>query len=167
MITGVRAAKPSNNMPNARQVTFELLAVCPETRARTPGILHTAHGDIPTPLFMPVGTQATSKGTDPARPLGGFAHSDHPVQHLPPLSAPTGHEVIRQLWQPAPVHVVTDAILTDSGGFQVFSLSGLRKITEASVTFSIAPEWRYPSLHAGIHGGCPVGARQRHHDGAR
>src|SRR5260370_1379741 len=46
-----------------RQIEFELLAECPETRARA-GILHTAHGDIPTPIFMPVGTQATVKGLD-------------------------------------------------------------------------------------------------------
>jgi len=46
---------------HARQVTFELLAECPQTRARA-GVLHTAHGDIPTPVFMPVGTQATVKG---------------------------------------------------------------------------------------------------------
>ena len=41
--------------------TFELVAECPETRARA-GVLHTAHGDIETPVFMPVGTQATVKG---------------------------------------------------------------------------------------------------------
>jgi queuine tRNA-ribosyltransferase len=44
-----------------RQITFEVLAECPVTRARA-GVLHTAHGDIETPVFMPVGTQATVKG---------------------------------------------------------------------------------------------------------
>jgi queuine tRNA-ribosyltransferase len=44
-----------------RQIDFELLAECPVTRARA-GILHTDHGHIPTPVFMPVGTQATVKG---------------------------------------------------------------------------------------------------------
>ena len=44
-----------------RQISFEVVAECPHTRARA-GILHTGHGDIETPVFMPVGTQATVKG---------------------------------------------------------------------------------------------------------
>ena len=51
--------------PTIRYVfRFELQAVCPETGARA-GILHTAHGDVETPVFMPVGTQATVKGVLP------------------------------------------------------------------------------------------------------
>jgi queuine tRNA-ribosyltransferase len=44
-----------------RHISFEIQAACPVTRARA-GVLHTGHGDIETPVFMPVGTQATVKG---------------------------------------------------------------------------------------------------------
>src|SRR5262249_25683253 len=62
--TGLRAAGPRPTYSPIKivpQVTFEIQAECPVTRARA-GILHTAHGDIETPVFMPVGTQATVKG---------------------------------------------------------------------------------------------------------
>ena len=58
------------------------------------------------------------------------------------------------------------AILTDSGGYQVFSLSGLRKIDERRGGFPIAPERRPAHVHAGIHRGCATRLRQRHPDGA-
>ena len=116
-----------------RQVEFELLAECPETRARA-GILHTAHGDIPTPVFMPVGTQATVKGLD-QRQLAEDVRAPIILGNTYHLFLRPGHELIRQMgglhrfmsWQ--------GAILTDSGGFQVFSLSKLRKIREDGVTF--------------------------------
>ena len=60
---------------------FELQAVCPETGARA-GILHTAHGDVETPVFMPVGTQAAVKGVLP-RDLDGQYHS---WEYVSPLS---------------------------------------------------------------------------------
>src|SRR5512144_3179805 len=62
-----RAAAQGTVLPAAcqneklRQISFEVVAECPETRARA-GILHTPHGSIETPVFMPVGTQATVKG---------------------------------------------------------------------------------------------------------
>ena len=116
-----------------RQVEFELLAECPETRARA-GILHTAHGDIPTPVFMPVGTQGTVKGLD-QRQLAEDVRAPIILGNTYHLFLRPGHELIRQMgglhrfmsWQ--------GAILTDSGGFQVFSLSKLRKIREDGVTF--------------------------------
>ena len=115
------------------QITFELLAECSTTRARA-GILHTAHGDIETPVFMPVGTQATVKGLtqrDLADDLGVriiLANTYH-------LFLRPGHELIRQLGGLHRFMSWPGAILTDSGGFQVFSLSGLRKITDEGVTF--------------------------------
>jgi queuine tRNA-ribosyltransferase len=115
------------------QVTFELQAECSVTRARA-GLLHTAHGTIETPVFMPVGTQATVKGLtqrDLAEDLGVkilLANTYH-------LYLRPGHEQIRGLGGLHRFMSWPNAILTDSGGFQVFSLSSLRKITEQGVTF--------------------------------
>ena len=115
------------------QVTFEIIAECPVTRARA-GMLHTAHGTIETPVFMPVGTQATVKGLtqrDLAEDLGVqilLANTYH-------LYLRPGHELIRQLGGLHRFMSWPRAILTDSGGFQVFSLSGLRKITDEGVVF--------------------------------
>src|SRR5579862_1423881 len=120
-------------MPNARQIKFELLAECPETRARA-GILHTGHGDIPTPVFMPVGTQATVKGLT-QRDLREDLRAPIILANTYHLYLRPGHETIRQLGGLHRFMSWPGAILTDSGGFQVFSLSGLRKITEAGVTF--------------------------------
>jgi queuine tRNA-ribosyltransferase len=116
-----------------RQISFEVVAECPHTRARA-GILHTAHGDIETPVFMPVGTQATVKGLtqrDLAEDLGAkiiLANTYH-------LFLRPGHELIRQLGGLHRFMSWPNALLTDSGGFQVFSLSGLRKISERGVVF--------------------------------
>jgi len=116
-----------------RQVDFEVVAECSRTRARA-GLLHTAHGVIETPVFMPVGTQATVKGLssrDLAEDLGArilLANTYH-------LYLRPGPETIRRM---GGLHRFMDwphAILTDSGGFQVFSLSGLRKIDDGGVTF--------------------------------
>ena len=117
-----------------RQITFELQAECPVTRARA-GILHTAHGDIPTPVFMPVGTQATVKGLS-QRDLWEDLHAPIILGNTYHLFLRPGHELIRQLGGLHRFMSWPGAILTDSGGFQVFSLSDLRKITDEGVTFS-------------------------------
>jgi queuine tRNA-ribosyltransferase len=116
-----------------RQIPFELVAECPVTRARA-GILHTAHGDIPTPVFMPVGTQATVKGLN-QRDLWDELHARIILANTYHLFLRPGHELIRQLGGLHRFMSWPGAILTDSGGYQVFSLSGLRKITEEGVTF--------------------------------
>jgi queuine tRNA-ribosyltransferase len=116
------------------QVTFEIQAECPVTRARV-GVLHTGHGDIETPVFMPVGTQATVKGLsqrDLAQDLGVrilLGNTYH-------LYLRPGHELIQRLGGLHRFMSWPHAILTDSGGFQVFSLSGIRKITEDGVIFN-------------------------------
>jgi queuine tRNA-ribosyltransferase len=113
--------------------TFEIVAECSTTRARA-GLLHTPHGTIETPVFMPVGTQATVKGLnqrDLADDLGVkilLANTYH-------LYLRPGHELIRQMGGLHRFMSWPNAILTDSGGFQVFSLSGLRKITDQGVVF--------------------------------
>jgi queuine tRNA-ribosyltransferase len=115
------------------QISFEVVAECSTTRARA-GLLHTPHGTIETPVFMPVGTQATVKGLnqrDLANDLGVkilLANTYH-------LYLRPGHESIRQMGGLHRFMSWPNAILTDSGGFQVFSLSGLRKITDQGVVF--------------------------------
>jgi queuine tRNA-ribosyltransferase len=115
------------------QVTFEIVAECSTTRARA-GLLHTPHGVIETPVFMPVGTQATVKGLnqrDLAEDLGVkilLANTYH-------LYLRPGHEPIARMGGLHRFMSWPNAILTDSGGFQVFSLSGLRKITDEGVVF--------------------------------
>lgn len=116
-----------------RRVTFEILAECPVTRARA-GILHTAHGDIPTPVFMPVGTQATVKGLS-QRDLWDEIQSRIILANTYHLYLRPGHELIRELGGLHRFMSWPGALLTDSGGYQVFSLSGLRKITDDGVTF--------------------------------
>ncbi len=119
--------------PQLPQISFEIVAECPHTRARA-GLLHTPHGTIETPVFMPVGTQATVKGLtqrDLAEDLGvGILLANTYHLYLRP-----GHELIRRMGGLHKFMSWPKAILTDSGGFQVFSLSGLRQIDEAGVTF--------------------------------
>jgi queuine tRNA-ribosyltransferase len=111
-------------------VKFELLAQDGNARR---GVLHTAHGTIQTPVFMPVGTQATVKAMTPAMlEATGAEIILGNTYHL--MLRPTAERVARlgglhrfMNWQ--------KPILTDSGGFQVMSLSGLRKLTEEGVTF--------------------------------
>ena len=97
------------------------------------GRLHTPHGIVDTPAFMPVGTQGTVKG------LTQYALEELGVQILLGntylLYLRPGHERIRQLGGLHGFMAWPRAILTDSGGFQVFSLSELRKITDDGVTF--------------------------------
>jgi queuine tRNA-ribosyltransferase len=116
------------------QITFEIQAQCPVTRARA-GILHTPHGDIETPVFMPVGTQATVKGLS-QRDLADDLHAGILLCNTYHLYLRPGHELIRQLGGLHRFMSWPGAILTDSGGFQVFSLSGIRKITEHGVLFN-------------------------------
>ncbi len=112
---------------------FELQAVCPTTGARA-GILHTAHGDVETPVFMPVGTQATVKGVLP-RDLIGDLDAKIILSNTYHLFLRPGHETIRKLGGLHRFMNWPRAILTDSGGFQVFSLNGLRKISDEGVLF--------------------------------
>src|SRR6185295_7731493 len=112
---------------------FEIQATCPVTGARA-GLLHTNHGTVETPVFMPVGTQATVKGVMP-RDLADELNAKIILSNTYHLYLRPGHLLIEQL---GGLHKFMDwpnAILTDSGGFQVFSLQGLRTITEQGVLF--------------------------------
>src|SRR6202451_224549 len=110
---------------------FEVLATDP-TGARLGG-LTTPHGLIDTPAFMPVGTAATVKGQtqQDLEDLGvQILLSNTYHLYLRP-----GHELIRKLGGLHKFMSWPGAILTDSGGFQVFSLSELRKVADEGVTF--------------------------------
>jgi len=111
-------------------VKFELLATDGAARA---GRLTTAHGVVETPIFMPVGTHAAVKALAPddLRAAGAqivLANTYH-------LFLRPGHDLVRELGGLHRFMGWDRPILTDSGGFQVFSLSKLRKITEAGVEF--------------------------------
>lgn len=112
--------------------SFELLKVCPHTGARL-GRVHTPHGDIDTPCYMPVGTQATVKAMTPEAVEGVgaqilLANTYH--LHLRP-----GEDLVEEAGGLHRFMHWNHPILTDSGGFQVFSLAGLRKVSEEGVRF--------------------------------
>ena len=111
---------------------FHIISKSTHTRARA-GILHTAHGDIETPVFMPVGTAGSVKAVSPEELhacgakiiLGNTYH----------LYLRPGRDVVRLF---SGLHRFMNwdgAILTDSGGFQIFSLSKISKTTEAGFDF--------------------------------
>lgn len=113
-------------------VTFEITHICKQSGART-GILHTPHGDAETPMFMPVGTQATVKFVSPEelKNLGSgvvLANTYH-------LWLRPGEDIVDQAGGVQKFMNYKGPMLTDSGGFQVFSLADQRKITEEGVTF--------------------------------
>lgn len=100
--------------------------------ART-GVLHTAHGDLPTPFFMPIATKGAVKtlsSVDIERLGSPILLSNTYHLYLRP-----GLEVLSQMGGLHKLMSWNGAILTDSGGYQVFSLSGMRKITEEGVAF--------------------------------
>ncbi|MBB5334987.1 tRNA guanosine(34) transglycosylase Tgt [Pectinatus brassicae] len=113
-------------------ITYELIKQCPTTGARA-GIIHTPHGSFETPIFMPVGTQATVKTLSPEelKQMGaGIILSNTYHLFLRP-----GSPLIKEAGGLHKFMNWDRAILTDSGGFQVFSLGDLRKITEEGVAF--------------------------------
>ncbi len=116
----------------ANPITYEVLHVCRQSGARL-GVLHTPHGDIPTPIYMPVGTSACVKAMTPRemQEIGTkilLSNTYH--LHLRP-----GEDLIREAGGLHAFMGWNGPILTDSGGFQVFSLAGIRKIREEGVMF--------------------------------
>ncbi len=112
--------------------SYEVTHICKQSGARL-GVLHTPHGDIQTPIYMPVGTAAcvkamTSREMEEIGTQILLANTYH--LHLRP-----GEDLVKEA---GGLHTFMDwhkPILTDSGGFQVFSLAGIRKIREEGVTF--------------------------------
>ena len=114
-------------------LTYELLHECKQTGARR-GIIHTPHGDIQTPVFMPVGTQATVKSMTPEE-LKEEVKAQIILSNTYHLYLRPGSKLVREAGGLHKFMNWDRAILTDSGGFQVFSLGDLRKITEEGVEF--------------------------------
>ena len=115
-----------------KAITFEVTHVCKQTGART-GLLHTPHGTVETPMFMPVGTAATVKFISPEELYDMhagvvLANTYHcwlrPGENV--VAAAGGLQKFMHLDRP---------MLTDCGGFQVFSLADRRKIKAEGVTF--------------------------------
>ncbi|MDX2153034.1 MAG: tRNA guanosine(34) transglycosylase Tgt [Bryobacteraceae bacterium] len=120
-------------MKTVHALRFEIVARCPHTGARA-GLLHTPHGTIETPVFMPVGTAASVKGVM-QRDLEGDLDARIILANTYHLYLRPGPELIARLGGLHRFMNWPQAILTDSGGFQVFSLNGLRKISEDGVLF--------------------------------
>ena len=124
-----------------RLVKFSVLHIDKDTHARA-GLLETGHGSVETPVFMPVGTLGAVKGVEPVdlQSCGyGLILNNAYHMYLRP-----GHEVVASL---GGLHGFTSwpgSILTDSGGYQIFSLATLRRISDEGVTFQ---SHRDGSLH--------------------
>src|SRR5438270_11112046 len=130
---------------------FQLLGTDSATKARR-GRLTTAHGAIETPAFMPIGTQGSVKGVSPRElreleaqiVLGNTYH----------LFVRPGLDVIRKFGGLHRFMNWDGPILTDSGGYQIFSLAKLRKITEEGVNFQNhidgSPAFLSPEIAMGI-----------------
>lgn len=112
--------------------SYEIIKECSKTGARA-GVFHTPRGDIKTPVFMPVGTQGTVKGLRPEdlNDMGAqiiLSNTYH-------LFLRPGHDIVEKAGGLHKFMKWEKPILTDSGGFQVFSLSDLRKVSEKGVEF--------------------------------
>ena len=117
-------------MTAAAPVRFELLATCGAARA---GLLHTPHGTILTPAFMPVGTQATVKAV--TREELAAAGATIVLANTYHLMLRPGAEVVRTLGGLHRFMAWPGAVLTDSGGFQIYSLAELRQLSDEGVSF--------------------------------
>ena len=138
---GTPAAESRGDEPSApstaadkRLFTYDIIAEDPQTHARA-GVFHTAHGDVETPIFMPVGTKATVKGLLPAtvEQLGAqivLANTYH-------LAMRPGAELVAEMGGLHDFMNWHHPILTDSGGFQVFSHGDLVKLTDEGVAFRV------------------------------
>jgi queuine tRNA-ribosyltransferase len=114
-------------------MTFDLLAQDPGSKARA-GRLTTAHGTIETPIFMPVGTAGTVKAVG-QRELKADVQAQIILGNTYHLYLRPGLDVLQAAGGLHKFNGWDGPILTDSGGYQVFSLSGTRKIKEEGVTF--------------------------------
>lgn len=117
---------------NSKYFKYELIKTCKQSGARL-GVLHTPHGDIPTPIYMPVGTQACVKAmttTEMEELNAKIILSNTYHLHIRP-----GETLIEKAGGLHKFMNWKKPILTDSGGFQVFSLAKLNKIREEGVMF--------------------------------
>ena len=115
-------------------ITYELLHIDKNSGARR-GVVHTPHGDIQTPIFMPVGTLATVKAMSPEE-LKNDVKAQIILSNTYHLYLRPGHDIVKEAGGLHKFMNWDRPILTDCGGFQVFSLSSLRKISEEGVLFN-------------------------------
>ncbi|WIF96186.1 tRNA guanosine(34) transglycosylase Tgt [Caminicella sporogenes] len=113
-------------------IKYELIKECKQSGARL-GKIYTPHGTIETPIFMPVGTQATVKSMTPEELKE--INAQIILSNTYHLYLRPGHELVDKAGGLHKFMNWDRPILTDSGGFQVFSLGKLRKITEEGVEF--------------------------------
>src|SRR5690625_1569062 len=113
-------------------ITYELIKTCKQTGARL-GKVHTPHGSFDTPMFMPVGTLATVKTMSPEELIEMQAKII--LSNTYHLWLRPGSDIVREAGGLHKFMNWNKPILTDSGGFQVFSLSEMRDITEEGVHF--------------------------------
>lgn len=119
-------------MEKNNKFSFEVTHVCKQSGART-GILHTPHGDVITPMFMPVGTLASVKYVSPEELKA--IHSGVILSNTYHLWIRPGEAIVKEAGGLHKFMNYNGPILTDSGGFQVFSLAEQRKIGEEGVHF--------------------------------
>ena len=122
-------------------IQYKLLA---EAGAARRGELHTPHGTVQTPAFMPVGTYGTVKGISP-RELKEI-NTEIVLSNAYHLWVRPGHELVKQLGGLHQFMGWDGPILTDSGGFQVFSLKEFTKITEQGVRFRAPLDGQYRTM---------------------
>lgn len=120
---------------------YTLEAVCPQTGARA-GRFSTPHGDVETPVFMPVGTQATLKSV-PHRPYLLDMETQIILANAYHLFLRPGTELVKQAGGLHKFMNWPRPMLTDSGGFQVFSLAKLLKVTDEGVRFQSPRDGAY------------------------
>ncbi len=113
------------------RLTFNLKAVCGDARA---GVIHTDHGDIQTPIFMPVGTAGSVKAVH-QQELKDEVKAQIILGNTYHLYLRPGCDILRQAGGLHKFNAWDRPLLTDSGGFQVFSLAANRKLKEEGVTF--------------------------------
>jgi len=119
-------------MEEIMPISYELIKECKQSGARL-GILHTPHGEVETPIFMPVGTKATVKTMTPEELKE--IETQIILSNTLHLYLRPGHELIEKAGGLHEFMHWDGPILTDSGGFQVFSLDDLRDISEEGVEF--------------------------------
>ena len=123
--------------------SFHTQACCSQTKARA-GVFNTPHGILETPRFMPVGTIGTVKGITPAQLQA--THAQMILANTYHLHIQPGEDIVKAAGGLHKFMAWEAPILTDSGGFQVFSLSKLRKISEEGVMFRSPRDGRMINL---------------------
>lgn len=144
-------------------ITYELLHIDKNSGARR-GVIHTPHGDIQTPIFMPVGTQATVKSVTP-KVLKEEVKAQIILSNTYHLFLRPGHELVKEAGGLHEFMHWDRPILTDSGGFQVFSLGDLRKIKEEGVDFRSHLDGSKKFISPEISVQIQEALRVRHYDG--